>query len=180
MVKPTSSSTWSLERAYTLIEVTIVLAIVAFMGLLTIYGFSSQNKDQRIVSSQRELLANLRSLQTKIDSGAEGDNVKVANFVNGNNFYMLDGVRINLPPGVTLLVSKSPANIYFSHPAYPNHSSNCVSTNIYFACAGNPLEVFDGSAGHSSISVGFTGSTNRFVRVDGSGMNVNRIYESTN
>lgn len=180
MVKPTSPFTWSLKRAYTLIEVTVVLAIVAFMGLLTIYGFSNQNKDQRVVNSQRELVANLRSMQTKIDSGAEGDNVKIANFVNGGNYYTLDGVRVSLPPGVTLLVSKSPTNIYFSHPAYPNHSSNCASTNIYFACAGTPLEAFDGSAGHNSISVGFTGSTNRFVRVDGSGMNINRIYESTN
>ncbi len=179
MVNKNYSVFGTLTKGYTLVELVIVLAIVAFMGLLTVYGFTNQNKDQRIISSQREIVVNLGWLQTKVDSGVGGSSVKTAVFVNGNNYYTVDGTNVFLTSGVKLSISQTPATIYFSHPAYTSHATACGAASVYFACAGTPLAPYDGTT-YTFIKIGFTGSTNRYVRIDGSGMNVNRIYESTN
>lgn len=169
MVNKNPSVTAILRKGYTLVELVVVLGIVAFMGALSMYGFASQNKDQRVIAAQREMVVNLRSIQTKVDSGVDGTNFKTATFVNGSSFYTLDGKVISLTPGVTLSLAVTPVTIYFSHPSLTTLSA-CGAVTAYFACSGST------SYTSGTISIGFTGSS-RSVKIEGIGMSVNRIYE---
>lgn len=180
MVNKTSSVAWSLRKGYSLIELVVVLAIITFMGMLTFFGFGNQNKDQRVLAAEREIIVNLRSIQTKVDSGVGGANYKTATFRNGDSFYTLDGTTINLTPGVKLSLTTTPVTIYFSHPSLACYSTTCgapttttcgASATIYFACGGSPVGVLS-----PLVTIGFVGST-RTIKIEGSGMNVNRIYE---
>lgn len=173
MVNKNSSVSGIFIKGYTLVELVVVLGIVAFMGALTFYGFTNQNKDSRVISAQRELVVNLRSLQTKVDSGVDGTNFKTATFVSGSNSYTLDGKVVNLTPGVTLSFATTPVTIYFSHPSLGSLAA-CGASTAYFACSGPPSALVPYTSG--TITLGFVGST-RTVKIEGIGMSVNRIYE---
>lgn len=197
MVSKTSAIFRRLLKGYTLVEVVIVLGIIAFMGAMTIYGFSNQNNDQRVVAAQREIIVNLRSIQTKVNSGVDGKNVQTVRFDNGNGFYCINdlvtgcptGTKINLTAGVTLSVGPTPVVIYFSHQAYTGHLANQCGSNVdkatFFACSGigAAANKCDGTVTCTTVpaisttaKIGFTGST-RTVTVEGVGMRINRIYE---
>jgi prepilin-type N-terminal cleavage/methylation domain-containing protein len=95
------------NRGFTMIEVVVVLIVMAIMGAVIIYKYTSVNAD---VSSETEILkASLRFAQIKALDNAVDDDTWGISFTSGGSSYSLvyikGGVQtspINLPGEYTL------------------------------------------------------------------------------
>jgi type II secretory pathway pseudopilin PulG len=57
---------------YTLVETIIVIAVTAIIGLVAFFGINASREAEKLANAQKELIADLRSLQNKALAGADG------------------------------------------------------------------------------------------------------------
>lgn len=157
---------------YTLIELMVTLGVMSFIAAITLYGLGQYNNGQQLVDVRREFVSNLRGVQNKVNNGADGSQYKIVSILAGNQ-YNLAGTIISLPATITI----SPNNIYicFANPKLTsftaNQCGNCPAGSFFICQAG-----VSRSSGYVDVTLS-RGITSKVVRIEGSGININRIYE---
>lgn len=185
---------------YTLIELVIVLAIIAGISVLSVYGLASQNSKQLVTNAQLEFVSNLRSVINGVDQGINGQNFEYLLLTNGTNSYALNSSSGTTTRTFSMLQSKvylcivdppSSQNIAIcaANPnlsSYPNGAtcSSCASGS-YFACQSTGAGYAPiGNAGPDTITVRFSQNSNclaagnvyhKDVVIEGSGMQISRV-----
>ena len=180
---------------YTLLELMVVLGIIGIIAVMVFYGIKSFGQGQAVLDAQRGFVNNLRGMQNQINNGADGESVKRADLDNslpGSYSLQTTGdnyLTVNLPSGVALsydsVLYPGPISICFSNPnlsVFDNahfcgsSTSNPCKSGVGYLCdrSGTPTAK---SPASGSISINFTqGLIVKKVVVEGSGMQINRIY----
>lgn len=166
------------RAGYTLVEMMVVLAVMGLVAGLTIYALRSFNSTEPLSNAQKEFVVNLRSAQTRAESGDTINNTSVVQQVTfSSGGYAINGSSISLPAGVS--ISTLPANIVLCFPnpnldAYDNAGGhkcgNCIS-GVGFVCkSGTTLT-------SEPVKVTFTktGASPKIVNISGSGMQIIEI-----
>jgi prepilin-type N-terminal cleavage/methylation domain-containing protein len=129
------------KKAFTLIELILVIAIIGIISLITIPKINSFLPSLELSSSSKDTSAKLRQAQEEaittqigclvsFNLSANPITLKVIKLdgPNGTNGTILD--TVNLPNGITLTLDSSITNhqIIFSSDGGPNVSGNIVFT----------------------------------------------------
>lgn len=178
---------YSFKSGYTLIELTIVLAIISIIAGIAFFGFSGYNQEQVVRNAQQELITNLRSVQNQVVNGSDGVAIKSVILNNGANSYTIVDDQtpttrtVSLPANIT--ISTASTVLCFVNQnvtAYTNTRRCFVSTTN--ACVSGSGYICDPSnfsaSGPSSqvITLTHTNGTNKSITINGSGMQINQIY----
>lgn len=180
---------------FTLIELMVVIAVLGVVGTMVFFGIQSFDQGQAVLDAQRNLLVSLRTLQNKVNSGADGESVKRVDLVAGGSSYNLQTVgdetlTVNLPANTTLTYSASdgsplgsPLSLCFVNPNLAafdgTHVCGLPSAN---PCISGSGYVCDRSGVPQALSppavrVTLTrGDISKTVVIEGSGMTVTRMY----
>lgn len=149
---------------YTLVEMLVVIAIMSFIAVLSLYGMKSQDKTHFLNSAQKDFLNTLRSTQNKVNTGANGLAVRTVRVPTD----------IILPTGVS--ITSPSADICFVNSNISTYTTIikcglCISGSGYI-CTGSTASsptFFD--------VIFFNGVMSKTVRIEGTGMTIGRIYE---
>ena len=180
MVKKFSSN----SRAYTLIELLITVAVMAFIGSLAFFGIRDFNTSQAVSDAQRNFISDLRAAQNKAANGGSGVNFKTASFGSADPaHYTVDGNLVTLPAGVSLSIANPAAAtsvvLCFANPylsAYGASQCGGCAPGSFFACTdATPPQI--GMSAASEVTVIFRrAAVSKTVVIKGNGMNISQIY----
>ncbi len=189
MVKHTTRQHWLL-KGYTLIELMVVISVIAILTVIIFSANRSFVYGQAIKKAQLDLLSDLRSLQTGVYSGSNGDPYKVIHIASTGKTYDIltgfNGSGFPTPKTKSILNSAvvSPTGLYVcivnpnyvdSHPGgFDNlhKCGGCSSGSDYYACNGT-------SKISSNLVLEFThplSPIKKHIYIDGNGITINRIY----
>ena len=178
------------NRAYTLIETLIVVAIMAVLAVIAAYGLKNQDQSQVVINAQRDFVTNLRSVQNNVRNGVDGQAVMSVILTQNSSSYTIVSATsplktktILLPTGVTVGFAGSAtqavcfANVNLS--AYtsaakcasaPDGTTACVSGTGYLCTSTT-------ASSPTNLTVNFTNNTvTKTVSIEGAGMNIVRVY----
>ncbi len=128
------------QAGFTLFEMMVVLAIMAFVAGIAFFGLKSFNQAQPVINAENEFLVNVRALSTEMSNGAGGAaGVAVRSLVipaDGGNSYTIfnslipaQSVNIVTLSGVTISSNYGqagqnvlPVGICFANPALTAYS----------------------------------------------------------
>lgn len=162
MVKSNSAN------AYTLIELLVVIAVMGFVAALSFYGIRGQDKTHYLSSAQKDFINNMRSLQNKAKTGADG--LAVRSFILTNGSTWSNGITYTITGGGTKAIC-------FVNPNLPTFTTvakceSCVTGSGYI-CTGTTAD----SPAFLDVTFSNGVSAPKTVRIEGSGMEIGRIYE---
>jgi type II secretory pathway pseudopilin PulG len=155
-----------------LVEVLVVLAVAGIVAILALKSLGGGGKDQSLVNAQREFLTALRGAQNRVANGASPGGLEKVVF-NVNSAYTVNGTPVSLPVGITI-TNSLPLTICFASrllitPYVSGQCGSCVGS--FFACENGANKA------NGSLNVTFfSGSTQKSVVIEGSGMTINRVY----
>lgn len=177
---------------YSLVELVVVLGVLGLVTIMAFWGMKSFNNSQLVPNAQKELLSTMRSLQTQAYNGARGLNNQYIRFQDNQNTYSVwDNsdvlIRtVTLPAKISL--QSVPAqtgwtrlDICFSNPNLSSFTgsgtykcSGCTTAGSYYACR-QTLGIYYPVS--TPVTIRLTdGTSNKDIKIDGSGTMINRIY----
>lgn len=145
---------------YTLVEMMVVIAIMGFIATIGFYALKNQDKSQVVINAQRDFLNNMRSVQNKVETGADGLALRTINVPTD----------VSLPTGVS--ITTPAVTLCFANRNLSSITCGGCAAGIYFACRSNVAI----SSGYVDVTFS-NGTTFKTVRIEGDGMNIGRIYE---
>ncbi|MBI4099759.1 prepilin-type N-terminal cleavage/methylation domain-containing protein [Candidatus Microgenomates bacterium] len=178
------------RTGYTLLELLVVLSVAGIVATMVFFGLGSYNNTDAVTNAQKEFINNLRAIENKVNVGADGKAVKWVGIDRTSGQYKLydkdnpTGTVINVAP-VTIDYSvvgatvNNPFSLCFINPnltALDNTGSHACAlcndpTATGWVCDQATLK------NPASLTVTFSrGSFQKSVVVEGSGMQINRIY----
>lgn len=174
------------KNGYTLIELMIVMAVMALLAGVGWLGFRNYEYSAQLSNAQRDLINRLQAARDEALSGvlASGSSTHFAQILPSRT-YTVDGHSLVVGQNV-VISAVSPAgaavNIYFFHPSElkEEHSdpASCPDSchdgvTCHFACQGlSPVsDEIVIALQHERTGL------RRCVKIEGSGMRVNRINE---
>lgn len=167
-----------LETGYTLIEMLVVIGIMGMVSALALYGIRAFDKNQLVVNAQRDFLTDLRSISNRVASGSDGSNFKNVTILSATS-YTVDGVNKNLPLGIQFSSPTSfPLSFCFANPnlkTFTDGQCGACLGGSFFACR-QPGAVLVSSGVITVILTNSQLTYLKSVRIEGSGMNISRIY----
>jgi prepilin-type N-terminal cleavage/methylation domain-containing protein len=181
-----------LNLGYSLVEMMVVLGVIGFIAAIALFNGGTEKRDQLLIAAQKELVSNLRSLQSRADNGYGNVNYKIATFIQGDDQYTIDGTTIDLPVGATIslpavcsgtpticnvgyiLFTNSRVTTFANPPSSPPPLPAVCGTGSYFACFGKPypsptaVKKYDGTSGNNEFTITLAmGSISKTVKIVG-------------
>lgn len=193
MDKRFSSSNRLLNRAFTLIELMVVMAVIGILAMISLYGYRNFDTQQSVQTAQKDFINNFRSVQNRVNSGNGGNVINLSFNANG---YSFSGQTTALPSGVSVTIStydygsnswtELDSNLYTCVPnqnltTYDSSINVCGKTSVN--CSGNDfIACYTGinPAVKAKGPIRITFSKNSYIKVvqiEGSGMRITRVYE---
>lgn len=139
-----------MKKAFTLIELMIVMAVAAILGGIAMFGVSRARKDEGVRADYLLFYEQMRSSKLRANLGKlyGGTTVQTFAFTMGLPYYWVNNVRVDFPQARTMVYSIScGGNTYTSGSAsiffYPDNYTVATMPTRYGGC--------------SSCGVNFTG-----------------------
>ncbi len=158
---------FQIRNGYTLIEMLVVIAIMSFIAVMSLYGMKNQDKTHYLNSAQKDFLNTLRSTQNKVNTGANG--LAVRSFILTSGSTWGNGITYTITGGGTKAICFVNPNL--STFTSVNKCESCVTGSGYI-CTGTT------ASSPAFLDVIFSnGVASKTVRIEGTGMTIGRIYE---